>query len=322
MSTEEELLRIRSIVKRPSDFHKFWSGTLNELERTEVEWHRSPLHTFSAPDYTITKLDIASIGDTVISGWLAVPDGLKDPAPGYLWLPGYSLGNPKPGPESLYEGVVTLGLNVHGNAPDTPYAHPFDQGRDYILQGIESPYTYIFRRIVAHCVRAFEALAGQPEVDSGRVVVGGMSQGGGLALIVAALLQSRVALCFADMPWLCDFERAISLIDRERYRRRPEIRVPDGRFYIAEYAESVPKMRDSIVETVRYFDPLSHAANIVSPVQMSAGGRDPTCRPPTVYAVYNELTAERQMLFLPNVGHEIVRPMWEAHANWVLSRLQ
>jgi cephalosporin-C deacetylase len=265
---------------------------------------------------------MGSFGDALIYGWLAVPNDTTALLPGYLWLPGYSLGNPPPGPESLYENVVTLGLNIHGNLPDTPYVHPFTQSKDYVTQGIESPDTYIFRAIVAHCARAFEVLMQQPEVDPERCLVGGMSQGGGLALIVAALLGRKVRLCFADMPWLCNLDLALSLIDRERYRRSPNMRVPDGRYYIEQYAERHPELRDRIFQTYRYFDPLSHAQDIVTPVQMSAGGRDPSCRPPTIYSVYNAIGAPKEMLYLPTTGHEIVRPMWEAHSNWLQSKLQ
>ena len=320
MTTEAELLSIRSEVKRPDDFDAFWDATLAELASIQPEWERADEPGLAAPGHDIFTLRMESLGGSPIYGWLAVPKGAQGPLPGYLWLPGYSLGNPPPGPESLYDGVVTLGLNVHGNQPDTPYIHPSVQGREYITTGIGSPWTYIYRNIAAHCIRAFEVLSLQPEVDPGRVLAGGMSQGGGLALIVASLLGERVRLCFADMPWLCDLDRALSLIDRERYRRQQ--RVPDGRYYIQEYAETHPDQAQAVFRTYRYFDPLSHASRIVTPTQMSAGGRDPSCRPPTIYGVFNELNCVKEIQYLPTTGHEIVPKMWEAHANWLHSRLQ
>ena len=73
--------------------------------------------------------------------------------------------------------------------------HPYTQGQEYITQGIESPETYIFRDIVCHCLRALDVLAAQPEVEPEKLIVGGMSQGGGLALVTAALASDRVQLC-------------------------------------------------------------------------------------------------------------------------------
>ena len=185
MATLEET---RSEVKRPADFDEFWRHTLGLLAQTPLEWERVPDETATTPDLTTDWLKFPSLHGRTIYGWLAVP---KVTAPtgnaGYLWLPGYSLGNPAPRPESIYPNTITLGLNLHGNLPNTPYVHPSTQGKEYITQGIESPETYLYRDIVCHCLRALDVLAAQPEVDADQLIVGGMSQGGGLALVAAAL---------------------------------------------------------------------------------------------------------------------------------------
>lgn len=315
MSALEET---RSVVKRPPDFDAFWRRVQDELAHVAPDWERVPDATFTTPALTVDWLRFHSLNDTVIYGWLAVPTGATPMGnAGYLWLPGYSLGNPSPGPECLYPNTVTLGLNLHGNTPDTPYVHPSAQGKEYITQGIDSPETYVYRDIIAHCLQALNVLTEQPEVSAEKLAVGGMSQGGGLALATAALAP-RVKLCLADMPWLCDLDRALSLIDRQRTKHLPNYRFPDGRALIEDYANAHPERREEIFQTFRYFDPLSHAGNIRCPTQMSAGGRDPSCKPPTIYAVYNELTCEKEMLYLPNVGHEIVPAMRGLHEKWVL----
>jgi cephalosporin-C deacetylase len=313
----EELAQTHSKVKRPADFESFWQGVKDELSSVTLEWERIPDATWTTPELTVDWLRFPSIGGHVVYGWIAVP---RDAAPtgnrGYLWLPGYSYGNPPPRAESLYPGTVTLGLNLHGNTPDTPYVHPGTLGREYITQGIDTPETYIYRDIAAHCLRALEVLAAQPEVSADKIIVGGMSQGGGLALVTAALAP-QVRMCLADMPWLCDLDRALSLIDRERYGRLANFRIPDGRALIEDYADAHPERQGQIFQTYRYFDPLSHAADILCPTQVSAGGRDPSCKPPTIFGVYNTLRCEKEMLYLPRTGHEIVPAMHEAHAKWV-----
>jgi len=320
MISEEELLSIVPTPSIPPFFDGYWESTLTELAATPIVWERAEEPDLPADGYDGYAIKMDAFEGISIYAWMAVPKGVTDPMPGYLWLPGYSLGNPPPGPESLYEGVVTMGVNIHGNTPDTPYVHPSKLRRDYITIGIESQRTYIFRTLVSNCVRAFEVLAEQPEVDANKMVVGGMSQGGGLALIVASLLQDRVKLCFADMPWLCDLDRALSLIDWERYTgtNLPQ----DARHYIKALAERHPDEAEAIYKTYRYFDPLSHASRIISPTQMSAGGRDPSCKPQTIYSVYNALTCDKEIQYLSDTGHEIVPAMHEAHANWLLSRLQ
>ncbi len=322
--TQAALEQIHSPPRRPAGFDQFWQRTLSELARIPTEWERVPNAQLAPPalepDWRIDWIRFASWGDMTIHGWLAVPRqtqlGTRN---GFVWLPGYSLGNPPPARESLYPNTVTFGLNLHGNLPDTPYVHPATQaGAEYVTQGIDDPETYIFRGMVCHALRAVEVLAAQPEVAPGRkMIAGGMSQGGGLALVVAALAQSVVRLCLADMPWGCDLDRSLSLIDRERYARLPGQRIPDSRALIEDYADAHPTRREQILDTFRLVDPLSHAAYITCPVQISAGGRDPACRPATIYAVYNALQCEKEMLFLPHTGHEIVSAQHDFHEKWV-----
>jgi cephalosporin-C deacetylase-like acetyl esterase len=222
----------------------------------------------STSDVAVDWLRFPSLGDLHVYGWLAAPKRARQNGnAGFLWLPGYSYGNPPPGPESLYPNTITLGLNLHGNTPDTPYIHPSTLGGEYITQGIDSPDTYIYRAVIGHCLRALAVLA--------------------------------------------------ALVDRERYRNLPNFRIPDGRALIEDYANAHPERREQVYETYRYFDPLSHAADIGCPTQMSAGGRDPSCKPPTIYAVYNALTCEKEMLYLAHTGHEIVPAMHRMHAKWV-----
>jgi len=320
--TLQTLEAIRSRPQRPADFAAFWQRTRGELALVPLEWERIPSAQPAPDGWRIDWLRFSSWGDTLVHGWLAVPDGMAQAQTlaGYLWLPGYSWGSPPPGPESLYPGTVTFGLNLHGNLPDTPYTHPAAENREYVTQGIDSPETYIYRGLVCQIRRALDVLAAQPEVGAGKLIVGGMSQGGGLALIASALAP-QVRLCLADMPWLCDLDRALSLIDRARYARLPHLRIPDGRALVEDYANAHPERRASIFQTYRYFDPLSHAQDIQCPTQVSAGGRDPSCRPPTVYAVYNALACPKEMLYLPNTGHEIVPAQHDFHLKWV-SQLQ
>ncbi len=312
------LEQTRAEVKRPADFDEFWDGVKSELAQVPADWERLPGAGGETSTHTVDWVRFSSVDDTLVYGWLAVPKHLTLPSGsrGYLWLPGYSLGNPPPGPESLYPDTVTLGLNIHGNLPDTPYQHPSVSGSDYITQGIESPQTYLYRKVIGHCLRALDVLAQQPEVSAERLIAGGMSQGGGLALVTAAL-SPAVKLCLADMPWLCALELALSLLDRNKYKKNGLARYPDARGLIADYAEAHPELAAQICQTYAYFDPLSHASNVHCPTQVSAGGRDPSCKPPTIYAVYNELACEKEMLYLPTTGHDIVPAMHDAHLKWV-----
>ena len=78
----------------------------------------------------------------------------------------------------------------------------------FLTRGIDDPRSYYYRRVYADAVAALEALRRHDLVDPGRVAVVGGSQGGGIAISVAALAPSSVAAAMPDVPFLCDFRRA------------------------------------------------------------------------------------------------------------------
>ena len=312
-------LNAKSAPQPPHDFAAFWDEVVNDLTLVSADWERTSDNTFISDSHTIELIRFSSLHDIVIYAWIASPKHKEtERVPGILWIPGYSFGNPPPGPESLYDGCVTMGINLHGNLPDTKYVHPRTMNREYILDGIDAPKSYIFRTLVAHCLRAIDVLSEQSDVDPLRIIAAGMSQGGGLALISSAI-SAKVHACFSDMPWLCDLELSLKLIDRPRYRMRPNMVCPDSRILIADYIDQYPERAETVMRSYRYIDPLNHARNIGCLVHCSAGGRDPSCRPATIYSVYNNLNSEKEFLYLPNVGHEIVKAMHEMHCRAIFA---
>src|SRR5690606_41916274 len=56
-----------------------------------------------------------------------------------------------------------------------------------------------------------------PGIDPARVAVHGVSQGGGIAIAVAALADGLVG-AMPDVPFLCHYRRAVEITDRDPYR--------------------------------------------------------------------------------------------------------
>ena len=109
------------------------------------------------------------------------------------------------------------------------------------------------------------------------MAVSGGSQGGALALAAAALRPDVVAVCHADVPFLCDIQRAITLAPNAPYTEIPE--------FLAENVELVPQALD----TLRYIDCALLARRITAATLVSVGLMDDICPPSTVYAAYNEI---------------------------------
>jgi cephalosporin-C deacetylase len=169
--------------------------------------------------------------------------------------------------------------------------HAGPENARVMTRGIARPEDYYFTRLFTDAVRAVEtacALTG-----AARVAVTGASQGGGLALAAAALVPEQVAVCHADVPFLCDIQRAITLAPQPPYTEVPE--------FLAHQVDLVP----AALDTLRYVDCALLARRITARCLLSVGLMDTVCPPSTVFAAYNEITAGKDISVHPFTGHEV-----------------
>ena len=162
-----------------------------------------------------------------------------------------------------------------------------------MTRGIASPETYYYTRMFTDAVRAVDTaleLGGEP-----MVAVSGASQGGALSLAAAALAADKVALCHADVPFLCDIQRAITLAPSAPYTEIPD------------FLNENITLAGAALTTLRYIDCALLARRISARTLVSAGLMDIVCPPSTVFAAYNEITAAKQIEVYPYSGHSVPR---------------
>ena len=139
-------------------------------------------------------------------------------------------------------------------------------------RGITTPEDYYYTRMFTDAALAVDVAL---ELSDGApVAVSGASQGGGLALAAAALQGGNVSVCHADVPFLCDIQRAITLAPHAPYTEIPE--------FLAENVALV----DMALSTLRYVDCALLARRITATCLLSVGlmdtsARRPPCSPPT-----------------------------------------
>ena len=163
-----------------------------------------------------------------------------------------------------------------------------------MTRGITSPEDYYYTRMFTDAVRAVDTAlelagghdAGHADGAPGVAVTGG-SQGGALALAAAALRPDAVRVCHADVPFLCDIQRAITLAPHAPYTEIPE--------FLAKNVQLI----EPTLNTLRYIDCALLARRITATTLMSVGLMDDICPPSTVFAAYNEITAEKDDRRLP-----------------------
>lgn len=281
----DQLQQYRPQVREPSDFDDFWATTLAESRAAADGMDLTPADT------PVTAVDVYDVtfpgfdGDP-IRGWLSLPKGASAPLPGIVESVGYRGGRGL-AHEALgwsVAGYAYLLIDSRGQGSgstpgDTPDPHGYGPSYPGVMtHGIESPETYYYRRLITDQVRAVDALRALPQVDAAKVSVVGISQGGGMTLATAGLVDELVAVT-PNVPFLCHFERSIGLTANGPYT---EI---DG--YLACHRDLV----EQTFETLSYFDGVNFSKRATAPALFSTALEDDVCPPSSVFAAFNHYGA-------------------------------
>ena len=193
-------------------------------------------------------------------------------------------------------GICVLSMDTRGQNGQSEDASSSPQGHfhGWMTKGIRSPQEYYFRYVYADAVRALEVLAASfDEVDTKRIAITGGSQGGGMTLAAAALSPAPRFLALPDIPFLCDFPRGIEIAPAGPY---PEI---------PGFLKVFPNLQEQVMRTLSYCDNLNLAPWIKCKTIISNCLCDDICPPSTIFAVFNHITAEKQMEIYPYHKHDI-----------------
>ncbi len=278
-----------SEVTPPEDFREFWDTTIREARAfplqasyEQVENYLSVIDTFD--------VTFSGYGGAAIKGWLHLPAnraaGTRLPV--VVQYVGYSGGRGLVNQDTKWAQagyahfiMDTRGQGYGGTLGDTADPHP-SAGEvahaGLMTRGAGSREGYYYRRVYVDAFRAVEAAQDHPEIDPGRVVLAGVSQGGGIVVAVAGLAAGRldgVVAALPDVPFLQDFPRAIDITPRGPY---PEIAA-----FLARHRDRYEPM----LAVLRYFDGVNFARWATAPALYSAALMDDICPPSTVFASFN-----------------------------------
>ncbi len=256
-------------------------------------------------------MSFSGFGGGRVTGWYVRPEG-SGPFPGVVVYHGYSGRAPRP--LELYtlaaQGVAVLSMDCRGQAGDAPgSAAPASHGPGWITQGLRDPEGYYYRAIYADAVLAADALCDREEVDAGRVAFTGVSQGGGLTL-AAASLSDRPVFAWADVPFLCDFERAVETATEHPYLE------------IAHFLRRRPDLEQHAFATLAYFDVVNLATQLSCPAEVTVGLWDTICPPSTVFGAFSRIgAADKHLRVYRFHGHALPYENDEQRLVALLARL-
>ncbi len=296
----DQLRDYRPALAVPDDLDDFWADTLAMTRAHDL----AP--TFTRVDNRLALVEthdvtFAGFDGHPVRGWLQLPVGATGPLPAVVQYIGYGGGRGLPHELMLYAlaGYAHLVMDTRGQGsswsvgetPDPdPVGLPFQPG--FMTRGILDRASYYYRRVYADAVRAIEAVRAHPAVDPSRVAVTGTSQGGGIAIAAGALARGLAGVA-PDVPFLCDFPRATTLVDTPPYAE------------VARYLKAHRDHVEAAFRTLSYFDGAVLAGRAAAPALFSAALMDQTCPPSTVFAAYNRWAgADKRIEVYPFNDHE------------------
>ncbi|MFF8186847.1 acetylxylan esterase [Microbacterium sp. NPDC016588] len=310
-----ELEHLEPSDPAPPDFDVFWDRTLAEARAAGGSMELTPQPT-AIEAFRVFDVRFPGFGGEPIGGWLIAPREPRGPA--MVAFQGYNAGRGDPvqwlGWPSAGFTTLVMDTRGQGSVPNYPGVTPDPHGHGPATlgmrtRGIDDPETYYYRRVFTDAVRAVDAVRTLDGVDPQRVGVVGGSQGGGIAL-AAAGLHDGVAAALIDVPFLCDFRRAVGLTGAEPYEE------------ITRYLAAHRGSNDRVFRTLSYFDGISFAARATAPALVSVALQDAICPPSTVFAAFNAYGGPAEIDVFPFNGHEGGGAVqWERQARFVRSHL-
>lgn len=305
----DELKKYKLGNYKEKDFDEFWE---NKLEKIEDEPLNIEIKKIS---YLIKKINANKIyydgyDGAKICGYYLTPKS-KKPFPALLWFHGYGSNKQK---ISYYLSWVLLGyavlaIDIRGQCGESLdnkiYQGPSVCG--YTTKGIFDKENYYYLGVYLDGVKAIKFLENQKEIDINRIGIIGFSQGGGIALAVSAL-NSRAILTIAEIPYICYFPEAIKLAEEHSNIMYLEI---------ANIIKKLPERKREIFKTLSYFDNLNLCNRIKNRTIISCALRDTACPPSTIFAVYNNITAEKDIDILEFYDHS-----WDTLIKYQEKRLE
>lgn len=278
---QPELGAYHSSVEMPGDFSDFWAATIAEARAiggsVSIVKADTTLRAVEAFDVTFP-----GFGGHPIKGWLVLPAQRSGRLPLVVQYLGYGGGRGFPH-EQLHwaaSGYAYFRMDTRGQGSgwsmggtaDPVGTTPSIPGM--MTKGILDKNDYYYRRVFTDAVRAVDMLVAQDFVDADRIAVCGGSQGGGISLAVAGI-DNRVKVVMPDVPFLCDYRRAVAKAGRDPYLEIVR--------FLAQHRDKKAK----VFETLNYFDGVNFARQAKAAALFSVAVMDETCPPSTVYGAYN-----------------------------------
>lgn len=282
--------RIAPSMAPPADFDQFWAGKVDAVRRTPTQVTVTAT-ACANPSVDYSLVDIRARDGINVRGQFARPaSGRSWPAMLVLQGAGVFRLSPEWVLEPAARGWLVLNISAHDIPVDADDAFYQRLGTttlaDYAGAGSDRRETNYFLNVILRCHRAVDFLQSRPEWNHETLLVSGHSQGGWMALAVAALHPGVTAFA-ANVPAGCD-------------HTAPSV----GRLAPwPNWASRWTRNRAGLMQAARYFDAVNFARSIRAAGLVGVALGDATCPPDGIFAAVNQLRGPKEIIVMPNANH-------------------
>lgn len=241
---------------------RFWQETEAALAEFPVDVRLDRDDFYSQPDWDVYQMRYTSADGRRLFAWLSVPKG-RGPFPAIVRMPDYGSVHDIVY-TTLRDQAVVMNPTFRGQRhSDQVFRAQFP---GLLTEGIETPESYVMRRVFADVLRGVDALSVQGEAQLGDVAVIGNGLGGALALAVAARRRTVRAVA-ANTPLALGNPASLE----------PGLGYPLAE--LDDYLRLYPTRHDAVVENTGDLDLLKLVGRITAPVLLSVGINDTSSCP-------------------------------------------
>lgn len=285
--------QLDALEAEPADFDAFWQ---NQVARSNAIPLNAQVNYYRGNGVTNTyKFSLSNIDNRRIHGYMTIPTG-GGTYPAMITLPAYGEGANLTQPDEFGANlaqVIAVSVSIHNADPSSVDPNAYRPNE------ITNRENYYYKQAIIGVKRVIDYIHTRADFDQQNIILAGVSQGGGLATIVAGLDQ-RVDLIVQSNP-------ALARHLGPKYNR------PGGfPYYIwqSRVQNGTPSHETSTINAAKYYDAIYFAKRYKKPALTIVGYQDVITPPDGTFAINNQFRDKTIFLHSLKTGHNHPGEYW------------
>ncbi len=286
-------LEISPLEEEPGDFDAFWRNQKNLKNSLPMDPQMS--YDSETSYQTTYKFSLSNIEGRRIYGYVSVPKG-AGPFPASITMPPYGTSRSVVGADTESAekgGMIAVSLSIHNRSVDQ------DDPNAYKPDDNTNRDEFYYRYGLIGAMHVIDYLETRSDFD-GNVCAMGVSQGGGLSILLAGI-DDRVGLLINSNP---------TMGQHVGYKYDRAAGFPYYLSIIDDTNQGNTGVFNSAVNATKYYDAMFHARRFKGASFSLTGFRDLVVPSATALVSHNQLPGSKVLMISRDGGHDHPNEYW------------